>query len=79
MTQVDVVRLGKRLSSVLRHAPDSVGLTLAGPSGPTSTTCSPRSRSTAERNLAAILAEGLCPGNRHAVHLSRHLRVLAPT
>jgi RNA:NAD 2'-phosphotransferase (TPT1/KptA family) len=59
---VDVVRLGKRLSSVLRHAPDSVGLTLAGPAGSTSTTCSPRSRSTAERNLAAILAEGLCPG-----------------
>jgi putative RNA 2'-phosphotransferase len=124
---VDVVRVSKRLSFVLRHRPDSVGLTLdeagwvdvdalldalAG-HGLRLTraelehvvatnderrfafdTTGSRIRAsqghslavdlgyapavppdelfhgTVERNLAAILAEGLRPGDRHAVHLS---------
>jgi putative RNA 2'-phosphotransferase len=119
---VDVVRLSKRLSYVLRHAPGSVGLTLddagwvdvddllaalyltraeledvvagndkqrfafdaagtrirasQGHSVPVDlryTAEAPPAElfhGTVERFLPAILAEGLRPGNRHAVHLS---------
>jgi len=119
---VDVVRLSKRLSYVLRHRPDSVGLTLdaAGwvdvddllgalrltrpeldeavarndkqrfafdPSGtriranqghsvPVELGYTPADppdelfHGTVDRFLPSILAEGLRPGNRHAVHLS---------
>jgi putative RNA 2'-phosphotransferase len=124
---VDVVRASKRLSYVLRHRPDSVGLTLDGagwvdvdalldalathglrltraeldhvvaandkrrfalddtgtrirasqghsvavelgyePAAPPAELF----HGTVERFLAAILTEGLRPGNRHAVHLS---------
>jgi putative RNA 2'-phosphotransferase len=118
----DVVRLSKRLSYVLRHAPGSAGLTLddagwvdvddlmaalrltraelddvvarndkqrfafdasgtrirasQGHSVPIDlgyTAASPPAElfhGTVERYLAAILVEGLRPGNRHAVHLS---------
>ena len=125
---MDVVRVSKRLSFVLRHRPDSVGLTL-GPAGwvdvdellaalarnglrltraelgsvvagndkrrfafDDSGTRIRASQGhsvpvalgydaepppdvlfhgTVQRFLPAILAEGLRPGNRHAVHLSR--------
>ena len=127
MTAVDVVRLSKRLSYVLRHAPGSIGLTLddAGwvdvddllaalarsgrsvtrtelddvvarndkqrfafdPTGTRIRASQGHSvpidlgyaaeqppaelfHGTAERFLPAVLAEGLRPGNRHAVHLS---------
>jgi putative RNA 2'-phosphotransferase len=118
----DVVRLSKRLSYVLRHAPGSAGLTLddagwvdvddlmaalrltraelddvvarndkqrfafdasgarirasQGHSVPIDLGYTPASppaelfHGTLERYLAAILTEGLRPGNRHAVHLS---------
>ena len=118
----DVVRVGKRLSYVLRHHPDSVGLTLdehgwvavddllaalrltraeledvvgcndkqrfaldetgtrirasQGHSVPVDLGYTPAVppdvlfHGTVERFLPAILAEGLRPGNRHAVHLS---------
>jgi putative RNA 2'-phosphotransferase len=118
----DVVRLSKRLSYVLRHRPDSVGLTLddagwvdvdellaalgmtrdelehvvatndkrrfafdqagtrirasQGHSVAVQLGLAPVEpppvlfHGTPERNLAAIRAEGLRPGNRHAVHLS---------
>ena len=118
----DVVRLSKRLSYVLRHAPGSAGLTLddagwvdvddlmaalrltraelddvvarndkqrfafdasgtrirasQGHSVPIDLGYTPASppaelfHGTVERHLAAILAEGLRPGSRHAVHLS---------
>jgi putative RNA 2'-phosphotransferase len=118
----DVVRLSKRLSYVLRHAPDSVGLTLDGagwadvddllqalqidratlehvvatndkrrfaldPTGTRIRASQGHSvavdlgyaaepppavlfHGTVTRSLPAILAEGLRPGNRHAVHLS---------
>ncbi|MGY1815532.1 RNA 2'-phosphotransferase [Blastococcus sp. SYSU D00820] len=123
----DVVRVSKRLSYVLRHAPDSVGLALdpAGwvavddllaalaahgrpvtraelehvvatndkrrfeldPDGRRIRASQGHSvavelgyapeppperlfHGTPQRNLPAILAEGLRPGNRHAVHLS---------
>jgi putative RNA 2'-phosphotransferase len=118
----DVVRLSKRLSYVLRHAPGSAGLTLddagwvdvddlmaalrltraelddvvarndkqrfafdasgtrirasQGHSVPIDLGYTPASppaelfHGTVERYLAAILVEGLRPGNRHAVHLS---------
>ena len=119
---MDVVRTSKRLSYVLRHRPDSVGLTLddagwvdvaellaalrltrdeleevvarndkqrfalddtgtrirasQGHSVPVDlgyAAAVPPDvlfHGTVERFLAAILAEGLRPGNRHAVHLS---------
>jgi putative RNA 2'-phosphotransferase len=124
---MDVVRLSKRLSYVLRHAPGSIGLTqddagwvdvddllaaLAQQGRPVTraelddaVTRNDKQRfaldatgtrirasqghsvpvdlgyvaerppaelfhGTVERNLAGILAEGLRPGNRHAVHLS---------
>ena len=124
---MDVVRASKRLSYVLRHRPDSVGLTLDGAgwvdvdallaalaahglpltraelehvvavndkqrftfdasgsrirasqghSVAVSLGYEPATppaelfHGTVERFLAAILAEGLRPGNRHAVHLS---------
>ena len=119
---MDVVRLSKRLSYVLRHAPDSVGLSLddagwvavddllaalrvsraqlddvvarndkqrfavdesgtrirasQGHSVPVAlgyeATVPPDElfHGTAERFLPSILAQGLRPGNRHAVHLS---------
>jgi putative RNA 2'-phosphotransferase len=124
---VDVVRVSKRLSYVLRHAPSSIGIelddagwvaiddllhALAGAGTPVShaelaevvarnderrfavDATGTRIRAsqghsvpvdlgyvaaeppgvlfhgTGERNLAAILAEGLRAGNRHAVHLS---------
>jgi putative RNA 2'-phosphotransferase len=124
---VDVVRVGKRLSYVLRHRPDSVGLALdeagwvdvdallaalatsglpltraeleqvvgaddkdrfaldgtgtrirasQGHSVAVELGYAPRTpppllfHGTVERNLPAIRAEGLRPGNRHAVHLS---------
>ena len=124
---VDVVRVSKRLSYVLRHAPGSIGLTLdeagwvevdalltalAAAGTPVSRAeldevvarndkrrfaldpMGTRIRAsqghsvpvdlghaaepppaqlfhgTVGRNLAAILAQGLRPGNRHAVHLS---------
>jgi putative RNA 2'-phosphotransferase len=124
---VDVVRVSKRLSYVLRHRPDSIGLTLdeagwvdvdrlldalaahglrlsradlahvvatndkrrfalddagtrirasQGHSVPVELGYAPAVppdelfHGTVERNLAAILSEGLRPGNRHAVHLS---------
>jgi putative RNA 2'-phosphotransferase len=119
---VDVVRASKRLSYVLRHRPDSVGLVLddagwaevdallaalgmprdelervvatndkrrfafdatgtrirasQGHSVPVHLGYPPRRppetlfHGTPERNVAAILAEGLRPGRRHAVHLS---------
>jgi putative RNA 2'-phosphotransferase len=119
---VDVVRISKRLSYVLRHHPDSVGLTLdpagwadvdallaalrltraeldhvvatndkrrfafdhsgerirasQGHSRPVDLGYEPRTppdvlfHGTVERFLPAILAEGLRPGRRHAVHLS---------
>jgi putative RNA 2'-phosphotransferase len=127
VTRVDVVRLSKRLSYVLRHAPGSIGLTLddagwvdveqllialaqhgrpvtraelddvvarndkqrfafdttgtrirasQGHSVPIELGYVPERppaelfHGTVERNLAAILADGLRPGNRHAVHLS---------
>jgi putative RNA 2'-phosphotransferase len=127
----DVVRLSKRLSYVLRHAPGRVGLTLddagwvdvddlltalarsgrpvtraeldevvarndkqrfafdatgtrirasQGHSVPIDLGYVPEQppaelfHGTVERNLAAILAEGLRPGNRHAVHLSPDVR-----
>jgi len=124
---VDVVRVSKRLSFVLRHRPDSVGLTL-GPAGwvdvdellaalarnglrltraeletvvagndkqrfafddsgtrirasqghsvpvvlgyRTATPPGVLFHGTVQRFLPAILADGLRPGNRHAVHLS---------
>ncbi|WP_164702016.1 RNA 2'-phosphotransferase [Modestobacter sp. KNN46-3] len=118
----DVVRLSRRLSHVLRHAPDSAGLTLddagwvgvddllaalqltrsqlddvvgrndkrrfafddsgtrirasQGHSVPVALGYGPAVppddlfHGTVERFLAAILAEGLRPGSRHAVHLS---------
>jgi putative RNA 2'-phosphotransferase len=124
---VDVVRISKRLSYVLRHAPDSVGLTLdaagwvdvedllaalaahgtaltraqldqvvarndkqrftldpsdtriragQGHSVPVDLGHRPARppaqlfHGTVERFLPAIRAQGLTPGNRHAVHLS---------
>jgi putative RNA 2'-phosphotransferase len=119
---VDVVRISKRLSYVLRHRPDSVGLTLdpagwadvgellaaldlsraeldhvvatndkrrfafdgtggrirasQGHTRPVDLGYEPRTppdvlfHGTVERFLPAILAEGLRPGRRHAVHLS---------
>jgi putative RNA 2'-phosphotransferase len=119
---MDVVRISKRLSYVLRHHPESVGLTLdaagwayvvellaalrltraeldhvvasndkrrfafdetggrirasQGHSRPVELGYPPRTppdvlfHGTVERFLAAILAEGLRPGRRHAVHLS---------
>ena len=125
---MDVVRISKRLSFVLRHRPDSVGLTL-GPAGwvdveellaalarnglrltrgeldavvagndkqrfafdesgtrirasqghsvPVVLGYGPATppdvlfHGTVQRFLPAILADGLRPGNRHAVHLSR--------
>ena len=124
---MDVVRASKRLSYVLRHRPDSVGLTLdeagwvdvdallgalaahglrltraeldhvvatndkrrfalddtgarirasQGHSVAVELGYEPAEppaelfHGTVERNLAAILTEGLRPGNRHAVHLS---------
>ncbi|GAB3321092.1 RNA 2'-phosphotransferase [Geodermatophilus aquaeductus] len=127
MRRDDVVRVSKRLSSVLRHRPDSVGLTLddagwvdvdallaalaahglpltredldrvvagndkrrfAFDDGGTRIRASQGHsvavalgyaaepppdvlfNGTPVRNLPAILAEGLRPGNRHAVHLS---------
>jgi putative RNA 2'-phosphotransferase len=118
----DVVRVSKRLSHVLRHHPDSVGLTLdehgwvavddllaalhltrgeleevvagndkrrfalddsgtrirasQGHSVPVDLGHAPAVppgalfHGTVERFLPSILAEGLRPGNRHAVHLS---------
>jgi putative RNA 2'-phosphotransferase len=118
----DVVRVSKRLSYVLRHHPDSVGLTLdehgwvdvddllaalqltlaeldevvarndkrrfalddsgtrirasQGHSVPVDLGYAPAVppgelfHGTVERFLPAVLAEGLRPGNRHAVHLS---------
>ena len=122
MTPADVVRLSKRLSSVLRHRPDSAGLTLdaagwvdvddllvalgmtraqldevvagndkrrfaldgsgtrirasQGHSVPVDLGYAPARppaelfHGTVERVLPRILAEGLRPGARHAVHLS---------
>jgi putative RNA 2'-phosphotransferase len=119
---VDVVRVSKRMSYVLRHHPDSAGLTLdasgwadvadllaalgltraeldhvvatndkrrfafdetgdrirasQGHSRPVDLGYEPRRppdvlfHGTVERFLAAILADGLLPGRRHAVHLS---------
>jgi putative RNA 2'-phosphotransferase len=124
---VDVVRVSKRLSYVLRHRPDSVGLTLdpagwvdvgqlldalensglrlsradlehvvatndkqrfaldasgtrirasQGHSVEVGLGYAPETppdelfHGTVERNLPAILSEGLSPGRRHAVHLS---------
>jgi putative RNA 2'-phosphotransferase len=124
---VDVVRVSKRLSYVLRHRPDSVGLTLdaagwvdvdqllealassglsltraglehvvatndkqrfafdasgtrirasqghsveVGLGYPPETPPDVLFHGTVERNLSAILTEGLRPGRRHAVHLS---------
>ncbi len=122
MSPADVVRLSKRLSFVLRHRPDSVGLTLddggwvgvdelldalgvtrselaevvarndkvrfafdrtgtrirasQGHSVPVDLGYAPARppaelfHGTPQRSLARILAEGLRPGARHAVHLS---------
>jgi putative RNA 2'-phosphotransferase len=134
VTRVDIVRLSKRLSYVLRHAPGSIGLTLddagwvdvdelltalaqhgspvtraaldeavarndkqrfafdatgtrirasQGHSLPIDLGYVPERppaelfHGTVERKLVAILADGLRPGNRHAVHLSSDVETAA--
>lgn len=63
---VDVVRLSKRLSYVLRHRASvdvELGYRLQAPPAELF-------HGTVEASVPAILCEGLLPGRRHAVHLS---------